>query len=150
MLSPAVHATCLSLDGAGVLLRGPSGCGKSDLALRLIDAGRARLVGDDYCDFRVDGDALVVRPLPAGAGLLEVRGLGILRLDSSMLAPQVSVVAIIDLTPGRTPERLPEPSWDVCHGIRLRRFWLDPFEVSAEAKVRLAARLASGTMETLS
>ena len=30
-----VHATCLALEGRGLLLRGPSGSGKSDLALRL-------------------------------------------------------------------------------------------------------------------
>ncbi|HJN03832.1 MAG TPA: serine/threonine protein kinase, partial [Alphaproteobacteria bacterium] len=32
---PLVHATCVVIDGRGILLRGPSGAGKSDLALRL-------------------------------------------------------------------------------------------------------------------
>ncbi|MBM3488544.1 MAG: hypothetical protein FJX67_18250, partial [Alphaproteobacteria bacterium] len=41
-----LHATCIAVDGIGVLVRGASGAGKSDLALRLIDAG-ARLVADD-------------------------------------------------------------------------------------------------------
>lgn len=150
MSRPALHATCLSLDGAGVLLRGPAGCGKSDLALRLIDAGTARLVGDDYCDYAVEAGALVARPKPAGAGLLEVRGLGILRLDSAVLAPQVIVTAVIDLTPGQAGDRLPEPAWVDVLGVRLRRFALDPFAASAPAKVRLAARLASGTMDAVS
>ena len=44
-----MHATCVAIDGVGVLIRGASGAGKSDLALRLIDGGAA-LVGDDYCD----------------------------------------------------------------------------------------------------
>ena len=47
-----VHATCVVVDGAGVLIRGPSGSGKSTLARRLIELGQARglevaLVGDD-------------------------------------------------------------------------------------------------------
>ena len=41
-----VHATCIAIDGHGILLRGPAGSGKSDLALRAIDRG-ARLVADD-------------------------------------------------------------------------------------------------------
>jgi hypothetical protein len=37
-----LHATTVTIDGRGVLVRGPSGSGTSDLALRLIDRG-ARL-----------------------------------------------------------------------------------------------------------
>ena len=40
-----VHASCVQIGDAGVLLRGASASGKSDLALRLIDAG-ARMVAD--------------------------------------------------------------------------------------------------------
>ena len=42
----SVHATCVAIEGAGVLIRSPAGAGKSDLALRLIDGG-AVLVADD-------------------------------------------------------------------------------------------------------
>ena len=59
-----VHATCVALDGAGVLLRGPSGSGKSDLALRLIDGG-ARLVADDQVALSAEAGRLVARaPAP--------------------------------------------------------------------------------------
>lgn len=149
MTSPDLHATCISLEGSGVLLRGPSGCGKSDLALRLIDAGAARLIGDDYCDYAVEDGRLIARPRPAGAGLLEVRALGVLRLDAAALAARAAVVAVIDLTPGEPPERLPEPAWTALRGVRLRHFTLDPREPSAAAKVRLAVRLACGTMSAV-
>ncbi|HFQ15887.1 MAG TPA: aldolase, partial [Rhodobacteraceae bacterium] len=47
----SVHASCVAIDGFGVLLRGPSGAGKTDLALRLMDDGSSRnpvtLVADD-------------------------------------------------------------------------------------------------------
>ncbi len=143
------HATCLCLDGAGVLLRGPSGSGKSDLALRLIDDGRARLVGDDYCDYAVADGHLIARPRAARAGYLEVRGLGVLRLDDHALAPETVVRLVIDLTPGAPPDRLPPGAWADVLGVRLRRFRLDPGEPSATAKVHLAARLACGTMSAL-
>jgi serine kinase of HPr protein (carbohydrate metabolism regulator) len=144
-----IHATCLCLDGAGVLLRGASGSGKSDLALRLIEGGGARLVGDDYCDFALRDGRLLVRPRAAGAGLLEVRGLGLLRLPDVWLAAETAVVAVIDLHPGPPADRLPEVRWTELWGVSLRHFVLDPAPPSAAAKVRLAVALASGTMAAL-
>ncbi len=76
MTRPALmHGSCVSRDGAGVLLLGPPGAGKSDLAMRLLARG-FQLVADDQVAIQ-DG---IARPAPALAGLLEVRGLGILRL----------------------------------------------------------------------
>ena len=51
--SETLHATCLSVQGRGILLCGPSGCGKSDLALRLITTLDARLVADDQVTVEV-------------------------------------------------------------------------------------------------
>ena len=73
-----VHATCIDVDGVGVLLRGPPGSGKSDLALRLISDG-ARLVADDRAELTVDSGQITVSPPSEIAGLIEVRGLGVLR-----------------------------------------------------------------------
>src|ERR1051326_6191249 len=55
-----VHASCVAVDGIGVLIRGPSGSGKSDLALRLI-AGGADLVCDCYCELSVVAGRLIAR-----------------------------------------------------------------------------------------
>ncbi|MFZ9450406.1 MAG: HPr kinase/phosphorylase [Alphaproteobacteria bacterium] len=74
-----VHATCVAIDGAGILLRGPSGAGKSDLALRLVDGGAA-LVADDRVDLRRRGTCLVASPPAPLRGLVEARGVGILRV----------------------------------------------------------------------
>lgn len=136
----SIHATCIAVDGHGVLLRGPSGSGKSDLALRLIDGG-ATLVGDDYCSYALRDGMVVVCPQATIAGLLEVRGVGILRLAH---AAEAVLRLVVDLFPGRRPERLPEPENTPILGIPVRRLALDPFEASAAAKVRLAVRLASG------
>lgn len=72
-----VHASCVFLNGAAVLIVGPSGSGKSALALQLMALG-AELVCDDRVVIRTDGDGVVARPAPNIAGLIEARGVGIL------------------------------------------------------------------------
>lgn len=135
-----VRGTCVALDGHGVLIRGPSGSGKSDLALRLIDDG-ARLVADDYTDVSIaDGTITASAPEPI-RGLLEVRGLGILRVDAS---PSVRVVVVVDLEPSATVERLPPPAATDIAGVSVPLVRLAAFQASAAAKVRLAVRIATG------
>ena len=100
-----VHASAVLVGARAVLIRGPSGAGKSRLALDLIEAGRAgrlrfaRLVGDDRVHLESAGGRLLVRPAAALAGLIEVRGVGILRLDHE---PCAVVGLVVDLAP-RTP-----------------------------------------------
>lgn len=134
-----LHATCLAVGGVGVLLRGPSGSGKSDLALRLIDGG-AELVGDDQVLVTVEDSRLLAAPHPNLAGLLEVRGLGILSIPHR---PSVAVQLIIALG-GQAPERLPELKHQEIQGISLPVLSLNAFEASTPAKVRLAAGRLAG------
>ena len=89
----------MARDDAGVLILGRSGAGKSDLVLRLLGRGFT-LVADDQVDIS-DGRACSPATL---AGLLEVRGLGIVRLP---FQSDVMLKLVISLT-GR-PERLPPP-----------------------------------------
>ena len=119
-----------------VLLRGPSGSGKSDLALRLIDAG-ATLVADDQVELRTVEGTLRATPPPALAGLIELRGIGLLRLAT---VTDASVGLVVDLAPDAPPERLPEPSHCVIEGIAVPRIAIEPFQASAAARVRGAAR----------
>ncbi len=77
-----VHATAVAIEGEAVLLRGPSGSGKSDLALRLIDGG-AQLVADDQTLLRRAGGRVLASAPPAIAGLLEVRGVGVVRVEAA-------------------------------------------------------------------
>ena len=69
-----IHGSCAARDDHGVLLLGPSGVGKSDLLLRLLDHGFALVADDQVCI----EDGLAWAPA-ALAGLMEVRGLGIMR-----------------------------------------------------------------------
>jgi len=133
-----VHATCIAVDGVGVLLRGPSGSGKSDLALRLIDGG-ALLVADDRVRLSLGDGAeagrLIASAPAAIAGLLEVRGIGPLPAPCLGSAP---VALVIDLKPGQEIERMPDPGCCAYLGQRLPLLQLDPFRPSAPAALRLA------------
>ncbi len=135
------HATCVALAGKGVLLRGPSGAGKSDLALRLIDGG-GELVADDQVLCHCEGRALFASAPPAISGLIEVRGLGLMRLE---YLPRVELVLVANLVAPDQVERLPRPAMCELEGIELPRIALAPFEASAPAKLRIAcAMLARG------
>jgi len=129
-----VHATSVAIGGRAVLLRGRSGSGKSDLALRLIDAG-AELIADDQSELRRDGDAIVVCAPSAIAGLIEVRGLGLVRLNPRAAA---LLALIADLVAPERIERLPELGRETVLGIAVPVVALAPFEASAAAKLRLA------------
>jgi HPr kinase/phosphorylase len=135
-----LHATCVELGETGVVLLGASGSGKSDLALRLIDAG-ACLVADDRLTIERRGDLLFGRPAPALAGLLEVRGFGIVKLP---WCPESRLGLAVELLPDLPLPRLPEPDRYELLGLALPRLRLDPRAPSAGAKIRLA--LAAGRM----
>ena len=86
--SEILHASCVAVEGRGILVLGPSGAGKSALAIRLIALG-AGLVSDDRTLVVAEAGQLTATcPNPAMQGLIEARGLGILR------APVVDRVAL--------------------------------------------------------
>jgi HPr kinase/phosphorylase len=129
-----VHATAIAIDGRAVLLRGPSGAGKSDLGLRLIDAG-ARLISDDQSELRRSGDRVLVRAPATILGLIEVRGIGIVRLPP---LSDVPLALIADLVAPDRVERLPEPRREPILGLDVPVVAIAPFEASAVAKLRAA------------
>ena len=137
-----VHATCVALKPRGkgwqaVLLRGPSGAGKSDLALRLIEAG-GRLVADDQTRLTRRGRTVVATAPATLAGLIEVRGVGIMKLARGQVLAQATVALLVDLVTADGIERLPEPAAETLLEVDLPVLALAPFEASASAKLRLA------------
>lgn len=133
-----VHATCVAIDdgpfpgGSGVLLRGPSGVGKSDLALRLIDEG-ARLVADDQVIVARQKRFLTAHPPAALAGLIEIRGIGPVRMPHQ---PGSRVALVADLGSRAAIERLPEPGCVELAGVEVHLISLDPEAPSATARLR--------------
>ena len=130
-----IHATTVAIGTRGVLITGPSGAGKSDLALRLIDRG-AVLVADDRTRLEVQGDRLIASPPATIAGLIEVRGIGVVPLPHVGAA---RVVLAVDLS--AIVVRMPEPAFRSFAELSVPLLVLNPFEASAALKVELALKV---------
>lgn len=77
-----VHAVLLDVYGMGTLLLGHSGVGKSECALELIERGH-RLIADDYVVLRrLSKDVLLGRTPDFIKHHMEIRGLGILNIET--------------------------------------------------------------------
>ena len=129
-----VHGTTVGIGAAGVLLRGKPGSGKSDLALRLIDRG-AILVADDRTGLNNQDGEIIARAPENLRGLLEVRGVGLVRVPTQETA---RLMLTVDL---ETPaERLPAPISATLLGVPIPLLRLAAFDPSTPAKIRLAVR----------
>lgn len=109
-----LHASCVALDERGVLLCGPSGSGKSALALELMARG-AILVADDKTEVFRDGAVLRARAPETISGLIEARGVGLLRAET---LAQVRLCVVVDLGQLET-DRLPRHLKEEVLGISL-------------------------------
>lgn len=138
-----VHATCIALDGRAALLTGPPGAGKSDLALRCIGLQhvwmervlQARLIADDQVILDRRGGRIAARCPAATAGKLEVRGVGIVEVES---LSEAWLDVVVELVSPEQIERLPDP--DVKSqllGLPLPMLRIAPFQASAPLKVLL-------------
>jgi len=106
-----IHASAVLVGAKAALIRGPAGSGKSHLVWELLQSAAqgalsfARLVADDRAYVEACAGRLLVRPAPALAGMLEIRGLGIRRLPYESVA---AVALVVDLT-AVDATRLPGP-----------------------------------------
>jgi serine kinase of HPr protein (carbohydrate metabolism regulator) len=138
-----VHGTAIAIRGRAALIRGPSGSGKSDLALRCLALAPnslfpdpACLVSDDQAYVERSGSGLRVRAPDAIAGLLEVRGVGIIRVPHQDSA---ALVLVADLVSPEGYERLPDGTRHVeLAGVSLPAICIAPSESSAPLKLALA------------
>lgn len=131
-MAPTIHASAVLVGAGAVLIRGPAGSGKSRVVMQMLTAAQAglfkfaRLVADDRVALAAAHGRLIARPPPELAGLIEVRGLGIRRVDYE---PAAVVSLVLDLADAQA-QRMPEPgeACTVIEGVTLPR-------VSADAGV---------------
>lgn len=109
-----IHASCVAIGNAAVLIVGASGSGKSSLALQLMALG-AELIADDQTEITRRGENLQARCPARIQGTIEARGVGLLTVPFRQ-----SAVArlVIDLDLIET-KRLPEPKTTVILGCQL-------------------------------
>lgn len=107
-----MHASAVLVGERALLIRGPAGSGKSRLAWALLDAARTgilaytRLVADDRVRIFAAGGRLLAAAPETIRGMIEMRGLGVRRVDCEPLA-LVGLVVDLDAQDGA---RLPEAS----------------------------------------
>lgn len=129
-----LHASCCARNGRGVLIVGPPGSGKSSLLLRLLGHGFG-LVADD----QVVLNGLDAHAPPALAGILEVRGAGLMRL-AFLRATRLALVVELGVE-----ERLPERRADPCMGLPILS--LRPHCHMSPERVSLGLRVAAGRQQ---
>jgi len=118
-----VHATAIVVGSTGLLFLGPSGAGKSSTALACLHQAQiegqfAALVADDQVLLETVNDILLMRCPATTRNLLEVRGSGLIRIDSIPVAIADLAVQMVDPA---TAERLPEDNevWRFSNEINL-------------------------------
>ena len=142
----SIHASCVAIGNHGILIRGASGSGKSTLCLQLIDgegyglgrkALRARLVADDQVELFLRKGKLAARPPASLAGLIEIRGAGIL---ATTYKKSVILKLVVDLLPPTQVERLPDQSdqQTEIEGVKLARIAIAIGNPAVTAIVRSA------------
>ena len=141
MTTPApplvMQASAVSIGGTALLIEGPPGSGKSSLALALIDRG-AGLIGDDAVTLSAEGERLIASPPPRIAGLIEVRGVGLVRLPPAPPAPVALILILGGAEPARLPD-LPCPTREIA-GVPVPVLAFDPGAIAPALRAEWALR----------
>ncbi|MBC2575486.1 HPr(Ser) kinase/phosphatase [Peptostreptococcus canis] len=92
-----LHGVLVDINGVGVFIRGESSIGKSETALDLVQNGN-RLVADDAVEIkRIDDGILVGQAPELLRNYLEIRGIGIIDIQSLYGARSVNLSKRIDM-----------------------------------------------------
>ena len=109
-----MHATCVDINGSGVLIVGRSGSGKSSLAINLIALG-STLVADDQCEIVKKNNKLSVFKPTSLPSSIEIRGVG---LVSVPMVVETSLDWVVNMDEAET-ERMPDLRFTEIGGYRV-------------------------------
>ena len=123
----ALHASAVALPDGAVLLTGAAGSGKSSLLARLIDSHGGQLIADDRVEITVDKHQLIASAPSALQGLMELRGLGIIRRPT-IAAQKIDLV--IALVAREEVPRVAEADYFEMQGIKIPRLKCHAFNMA--------------------
>ena len=147
MSEPAtVHGSAALVGERGVLIRGASGTGKSSLLLALLatDPVSTWLIADDRVILTAANGRLIAAAAPALAGLMEIRGRGIVR---RLFVSPACLDLVVDLMPPASCERMPSIGGGsgALYGVQLPHLRLPIGAADGPARVRAALARESAT-----
>lgn len=134
MTQKTIYGNAVFFEEKTFLLRGDSGCGKSDLSLRMIEAG-GKLIADDRIILTIDNNVINLESPYNLKGLLEVRGLGIIKIP---YLDKMSLDILCDLR--QNYDRMPEKRTTIFYDQLVDYYCINPFELSILPKLKLIAR----------
>ncbi|MEE3000282.1 MAG: HPr kinase/phosphatase C-terminal domain-containing protein [Pseudomonadota bacterium] len=139
------YGTAVAYCGFGVLIQGVSGSGKSDLALRLIDDG-ADLIADDQVIIKASEKGLHLSPPDSIAGLIEIRGFGVVKLEPVY---EIPLYLLVKVNPTKQQKRMPKMKKKLIRNISVPIININPFESSALAKIKIVLRYLDKNIELI-
>ena len=109
-----IHATCVDINGSGVLIVGRSGSGKSTLAINLLALG-SKLVADDQCELVKKNNRFSVSKPASLPKSIEIRGIG---LVSVPMVVETRLDWIVNMDEAER-ERMPDLRFTEIDGYRV-------------------------------
>jgi len=115
------HACALKINEIGILIKGKSGSGKTSLMLGLLERAKlenlnACMIADDQVFLKRNTNSLIANAPEATAGLVELRGYGIMKKPHQH---SCEIKLIIDILEDEKIDRLPEQKFHVFETLEL-------------------------------
>lgn len=115
------HACALKINDIGILIKGSSGSGKTSLMLGLLERAKletisAWMVADDQVFLTVDNGKLVASSPENTAGLLELRGYGILKTPYKK---SCEIKVVVNILQDEKIERMPDQKYHLFETLKL-------------------------------
>jgi HPr kinase/phosphorylase len=148
-----LHATTIAVGEAAMAITGPAGIGKTSLALACLTVPTGdlcpvppRLVADDRTHVTLRDGLLVARAPDNLIGLVEMRGLGIVRIEP---APETPLVCTLKLTADAVPRLPAAPETSDLLGVALPVLTLTATDPALPAKALAWLAINAGRLQLL-